>query len=72
MFWFLSLIFVVFKINFEPTFLQSIFLFTFCSVKYLLIRRVFRQSLLDGIRNLLYDVWGGGGGGGGGWWFNKL
>ena len=56
-FWFLSLIFGVFKINFEPTFLQSIFVFTFCCIEYLLIRRVFRRSVVDGIRNLLYDVW---------------
>ena len=40
-FWFLSLIFGAFQINVEPTFLQSIFVFTFCCVKYLLIRQVF-------------------------------
>ena len=55
-FWFLSLIFSVFKINFEPTFLQSIFVFTFCCVEDLLIRRVFLQSLLVGIRNLLSQI----------------
>ena len=37
-FWFLWLIFGVFKINFEPTFLESIFVFTFCCVEHLLIR----------------------------------
>ena len=56
-FWFLSLIFGVFKTNFEPNFLQSNFVFTFCCVEYLLIGWVFPQSLLYGIRNLLYDVW---------------
>ena len=56
-FWLLLFIFGVFKINFEPTFLQSIFIFTFYCVEYLLIRRVFRQPLMDGIWNLLYDVW---------------
>ena len=56
-FWFLLLVFGLFKINFEPTFFQSVFVFTVWCVEYLLIRRVFRQSLLDEIRNLLYDVW---------------
>ena len=56
-FLFLSLIFGVFEIDFEPIFLQNIFVFTFCCDEYLLVRQVFRRSLLDGIRNLLYDVW---------------
>ena len=51
------LVFVVDFCYFEPIFLQSTFLFTFCSVEYLLIRRVFWQFLLDGIQNLVYDVW---------------
>ena len=53
----------VFKINFEPACLQSLFVFTFCRVEYLLIRRVFRQPLLDGIWNLLMTFGG---------WFDKL
>ena len=56
-FCFLLLVFGVFKINFEPNFFQSVFVFTVWCIEYLLIRRVFRQSLLDEIRNLLYDVW---------------
>ena len=56
-FCFLWLIFGVFKISFEPTFLQCIFVFTFCCVEYLLIRWAFWQSLLDGISDLHYDVW---------------
>ena len=40
--------------------LQSIVLFTFCFVEYLLISPgVFRQSLLDGIRDLLWRLVGG-------------
>ena len=41
--------FGVFKSNFERTFLQSIFVFTFCYVPILLRIHIFWQSLLDGI-----------------------
>ena len=49
--------FGVFKIKLELTFFQSTFRFTFCYVEYLLISQIFCQCLLDGIRNLLYDIW---------------
>ena len=55
-FCFLLLIFGLFKIEFELTFLPSIFEFTFRCVEYFLIRRVYGQPFLDGMWNLHYDV----------------
>ena len=62
-FWFLSLIFGVFKINFETTFSQSIFVFTFCCVEYLLIKRFF-DSLLWIEFGIFFMTFGG--------WFDKV